>query len=77
MIDTGAAVSLVRRDVWMQIVKGDCTLDLEQWAGRRLVGVNGAVSGCKNVLTKCSRLRLPYTMSRKISSNQSRKNVFS
>ena len=36
----------------MQIVKGDCTLVLEQWAGRRLVGVNGAplsASGCKNV----------------------------
>ena len=52
MIDTGAAVSLVRRDVWEQIVKGDCTLVLEQWAGRRLVGVNGAplsVSGCKKV----------------------------
>ena len=31
-------------------MKGDCTLVLEQWAGRRLVGVNGAplsVSGCK------------------------------
>ena len=52
VIDTGAAVSLVRRDVWEQIVKGDCTLVLEQWAGRRLVGVNGAplsVSGCKKV----------------------------
>ena len=47
-----AAVSLVRRDVWEQIAKGDCTLVLEQWAGRRLVGVNGAplsVSGCKKV----------------------------
>ncbi|KAL5468942.1 hypothetical protein EMCRGX_G030102 [Ephydatia muelleri] len=42
VIDTGAAVSLVRRDVWEQIVKGDCALVLEQWAGRRLVGVNGA-----------------------------------
>eukprot|EP00731_Ephydatia_muelleri_P039166 Em1164g1a len=52
VIDTGAAVSLVRRDVWEQIVKGDCTLVLEQWAGRRLVAVNGAplsVSGCKKV----------------------------
>ena len=52
VIDTGAAVSLVRRDVWEQIAKGDCTLVLEQWAGRRLVGVNGAplsVSGCKKV----------------------------
>ena len=52
MIDTGAAVSLVQRDVWEQIVKGDCTLVLEQWAGRQLVGVNGAplsVSGCKKV----------------------------
>ena len=33
VIDTGAAVSLVRRDVWLRIVKSDCTLVLEQSAG--------------------------------------------
>ncbi|KAL5502521.1 hypothetical protein EMCRGX_G009314 [Ephydatia muelleri] len=49
VIDTGAAVSLVRRDVWEQIVKGDCTLVLEQWAGRRHVGAPLSVSGCKKV----------------------------
>ena len=40
-IDTGAAVSLVRQDVWSRAAK-DGGLQLVQWSGQTLVGVNGA-----------------------------------
>ena len=40
-IDTGAAVSLVRQDVWYRAAK-DGGLQLVQWSGQTLVGVNGS-----------------------------------
>ena len=52
VVDTGAAVSLIRKDVWTQLVNRDSTLVLEQWSGKKLVGVNGAslsICGCGNV----------------------------
>ena len=52
VVDTGAAVSLIRKDVWTQLVNRDSTLVLEQWSGKKLVGVNGAslsICGCGNI----------------------------
>ena len=49
VVDMGAAVSLIRKDVWTQLVNRDSTLVLEQWSGKKLVGVNGAslsICGC-------------------------------
>ena len=40
-IDTGAAVSLVRQDVWSRAAKDD-GLQLVPWLGQTLVGVNGS-----------------------------------
>lgn len=41
MLDTGAAVSLVRRDVWDRL-GGAGTFGLAPWTGRHLVGVEGS-----------------------------------
>ena len=41
MLDTGAAVSLVRKDVWDRL-GGAGIFGLEPWAGRHLVGVVGS-----------------------------------
>ena len=52
VVDTGAAVSLIRKDVWTQLVNRDSTLVLEQRSGKKLVGVNGAslsICGCGNI----------------------------
>ena len=49
VVDTGAAI---RKDVWTQLVNRDSTLVLEQWSGKKLVGVNGAslsICGCGNI----------------------------
>ena len=35
VVDTGAAVSLIRKDVWTQLVNRDSTLVLEQWSGKK------------------------------------------
>ena len=43
LIDTGpAAVSLISKGVWTQLVKRDSALVLDQWSGKELVRVNGA-----------------------------------
>ena len=41
-IDTGAAVSLIREDVWSRISKLRCSRisQLQEWKGKSLVGVN-------------------------------------
>ena len=52
VVDNGAAVSLIRKNVWTQLVNRDSTLVLEQWSGKKLVGVNGAslsICGCGNI----------------------------
>ena len=41
MLDTGAAVSLVRRDVWDRL-GGASLFGLSPWRGRHLVGVEGS-----------------------------------
>ena len=41
MLDTGAAVSLVRKDVWDRL-GGASTFGLSPWRGRHLVGVEGS-----------------------------------
>ena len=48
-IDTGAAVSLVRQDVWSRAAKNGGGLQLVPWSGQTLVGVNGTMdnSHCK------------------------------
>ena len=44
VLDTGAAVSLIREDVWTRITKtaGVSLPELREWRGKRLVGVNGS-----------------------------------
>ena len=41
MVDTGAAVSLLRKDKW-QLLGGADKYKLEQWTGSQLVGVEGS-----------------------------------
>ena len=41
IVNTGAAVSLIRKDVWTPLVKRDNALVLEQYSGKKLVGVSG------------------------------------
>lgn len=41
IIDTGAAVSLLRSDIWAKAAKLDSKLKLEEGTGQRLVGVSG------------------------------------
>ena len=41
MVDTGAAVSLIRKDVWDRL-GGASTFGLSPWRGRHLVGVEGS-----------------------------------
>ena len=41
MVDTGAAVSLLRKDKW-QLLGGTDKYKLEQWTGSQLVGVEGS-----------------------------------
>ncbi len=53
ILDTGAAVTLLRRDVWERTATAKAGWGtLTPWTGPRLVGVNGTalqVSGCKKV----------------------------
>ena len=55
LVDTGAAVTLIREEVWNKIACGDT---LESWTGQTLIGVEGAplrVLGTKEVnLVLCS-----------------------
>lgn len=41
LLDTGASVTLLRKDTWERVKAGN-TLQLSQWAGQRLVGVDGS-----------------------------------
>ena len=41
IIDTGAAVSLLRSDIWAKAAKLDSKLKLEEGTGQKLVGVSG------------------------------------
>ena len=49
LLDTGAAVSLIREDVWSRISKlQDAHVSqLQEWMGKRLVGVNGSALSVK------------------------------
>ena len=49
VLDTGAAVSLIREDVWSRISKlEDAHVhQLQEWKGKRLVGVNGSALSVK------------------------------
>ena len=49
LVDTGAAISLLSTDVWRRINTTGLPIVLQQWTGKKLVGVNGAplcVKGC-------------------------------
>ena len=49
LVDTGAAISLLSTDVWRRINTTGSPIVLQQWTGKKLVGVNGAplcVKGC-------------------------------
>ena len=46
VLDTGAAVSLIREDVGSWISKsGACVSQLQEWKGKRLFGVDGSMKG--------------------------------
>ena len=48
MLDTGAAVSLIREDVWSRISKSGARIpQLQEWKGKRLVGANGSILSVK------------------------------
>ena len=49
LVDTGAAVSLLNASVWKGINNTENHIVLQQWSGKKLVGVNGtplSVKGC-------------------------------
>eukprot|EP00731_Ephydatia_muelleri_P027657 Em0019g530a len=49
LVDTGAAVSLLNASVWKGINNTETRIVLQQWSGKKLVGVNGtplSVKGC-------------------------------
>ena len=49
MVDSGAAVSLLRKDQWVRLVGP--TAKMEQWNGGKLVGVNGSPVEVEGVVT--------------------------
>ena len=64
LLDTGAPVTLLRKDVWDKI-NARLQRDLEPWTGQSLVGVNGSpihVHGQANVTIKLDEEELPLNV---------------
>ncbi|KAL5491070.1 hypothetical protein EMCRGX_G016288 [Ephydatia muelleri] len=62
LVDTGAALSLLRGDVWTKIATSGPTPPLQEWIGQALAGVNGnklLVRGYTRIPVSCTESELP------------------